>query len=195
MKILLLSALILFPLSAFSIELSPYIGAGYETGGDDLIFVSFTNGDSEELKAGQGLSFTVGADFPLPHELMIRATFGHRFDSIDAENGDAEFSINAINLIAYKFLSTHHGLGLGIAEHSSVEASCNFDEICSGSIKYDNATGLIVEYLYDAKRTDQTSYTIGVRYTQIDYSFSGFPDTNGNSIGINIGAKFNLNKR
>ena len=110
------------------------------------------------------------------------ARWGYHFDSVDGKNGDASFDRTFIDLLGFYHLGAH-GFGIGMTHHFSPELELNIDDEADGTIKFDSADGLIVEYNYFVA----ANYAIGVRYTDIDYDIRGFDDSvDGSHFGIFI---------
>ncbi len=165
-----------------------YLGAGFDFGGDKLAETD----DSQDLRAGQGLSLTVGMDIDMAPNFMLRATIGHKWDALEADNGEADIKHTQLEVLGYHFFGEgFHGLGAGLTHHRNIKFSCDVDFLCSGTIQADDTNGLVVEYLYRTKNDGSSGATIGVRAaTGLDYDFGGTETVDANYIGANIGLSF-----
>lgn len=180
-------AALVAPLNAAEAHL--YLGAGLDLGGDTLVEVTYDDGSDEKLKAGDGVHFAVGTDIDLGPASMLRATIGYKTRAIAAENGDIEFRRVPLELLGYRFFN-NHGIGGGITHHISGKLSCDIDGLCNATADVDDASGVVVEYLYRLRRDDSNrGVSVGVRAVLgLDYEASvSNTAADADSIGVNIG--------
>ena len=179
----LTAMLLLTPLSnANAIDF--LIEAGLHTGGDKLINVPFTSGESESIYAGDLLSVSVGA--VADHgSFEMRYKYGYKFDSITALNGSVDWERNTIDVLAMYKYNTNWRLGGGLTYHLNPEVSGT--GVVSGSVKYDDSLGFMAEA--DYFWGNGNSGYFGLVFTAIDYDI-GSVSISGNSIGINVGGIF-----
>ncbi|MCK5875822.1 MAG: outer membrane beta-barrel protein [Alcanivoracaceae bacterium] len=167
-----------------------YAGLGFDVGGDKVLEVDYVGGGSDAIYAGMGFHLAVGMDLDFGTEYMLRGSVGYKGTSISAKNGDATFSRTPLEVIGYRFFGLH-GVGLGLTHHRNVQVECDFSGgICPFSkVDLDNATGLLVEYLYRVRREDSNKgFSVGVRLGAIEYKDpGGGDDIGGGFIGANIG--------
>lgn len=163
-------------------------------GGDELASVS---GDYEEdLQAGQLLNLGIGYDFDLnpAKTLLLRAGINYKFDSIDADNGEADFDRWPLDLI----LISRQGafsLGAGITYHLSPSYDATINGI-STEVDFDDALGFLLQAGY--MMTEKIE--LGARVTMIEYepsqptvlfpSFTPIDEVDGDSFGIYISIGF-----
>lgn len=166
-----------------------YAGVGLDAGGDEVAKVKLSDGSSEAIDAGAGVSFTLGADIDLSEDTMLRATLGYKFDNVSAENGDMTFSRVPLEVLGYRFWG-EHGIGGGLGYHTAVKFDCDFSGVCNDSVDLDDELGLIVEYLYRSRREDSNKgFSIGVR-AGLGYEYQadgGGGSVDGNYLGVNLG--------
>ncbi|MBQ0797065.1 outer membrane beta-barrel protein [Zhongshania sp.] len=151
-------------------------------GGDDIAKVQFKNADSEKIKAGDLLMIGGGILISPPQSLFsVQLTVNYYFDSIIAKNGDASFDRYPVELLVFVNPGRHR-VGAGITEHFSPRAELDFDGQEKSSAKFDDATGLILQY--DYKLTDDLF--LGLRYTAITYTASDNQgaDVDGDNVGL-----------
>jgi hypothetical protein len=119
------------------------LGGALEFGGDDVAEVLFTNGDSQDVKAGQGVSVDVGAHYRFADSpVSIRGTIGYKYVTTQAENADINMSRVPLQLIGSYHLENGARVGAGVVRHNSVR----FDADGLGpDIDFDDATGFTVE--------------------------------------------------
>lgn len=168
--------------SVVSAELKPLLLGGIYFGGDDLVETT-----AEDLKAG-GLLY-VGAGVlvePEGSNVVFQATIGYKWDSVefDFPSGDSEISSNPFEVTAY-YRDNNFRLGGGIAYHMNPEWEFCLNSSGCSTVKFDDATGFIVEGVYDSK----FNFFVGVRYTTIDYEVSGV-SVDASNLGMNFGITF-----
>lgn len=142
------------------------LGGGLTFGGDDFLDVEFEDGRSEELTAGGLLDLKAGIRYQQEGSpLVIQSTIGYHFDSVDAENGDADFTRYPLDLLAF-YANDKHLFGGGITHHMNPKLDINFGSLgFDGSAKLDDETGFVLEYNY--KVSDK--FSAAVRYVDISY--------------------------
>jgi hypothetical protein len=149
-------------------------------GGDDLATVAFTNGESQHVKAGQGISVGLGGYFrpveSTPFELQ--AIFGYKFVTTAADNADIKvtrttFQLNGI----YRFANEWYAGG-GFTRHMGPELDGDgfFEDI-----EFDDATGFTAEVGWR---------WVALHYTKMDYSSPGFEDADASHIGVRFTYRF-----
>jgi hypothetical protein len=143
-------------------------------GGDDLVVVSFTNGDSQNVKAGQGVSVGFGGWFKpvedLPFELQ--GALGYKYVTTAATNADVKVTRTTLQLNAvYRFDNDWYLAG-GLIRHMGPELDGDgfFEDI-----EFDDANGLSLEVGWK---------WIGLHITQLDYSSDEYEDADAGSIGV-----------
>jgi hypothetical protein len=143
-------------------------------GGDDLATVSFTDGDSQNVKAGQGVSFGLGgwfrpmADVPLE----LQGALGYKYLTTAATNADIKVTRTTLQLNAVYRFANHWYLGGGLMRHMSPELDGDgfFEDI-----EFDDATGFSVEVGWK---------WIGLHVTQLDYSSEFYEDADAGHVGL-----------
>tara|TARA_R110000868_G_scaffold259361_5_gene517306 strand:+ start:66913 stop:67152 length:240 start_codon:yes stop_codon:yes gene_type:complete len=63
------------------------IGVALELGGDNVAEIQFENGDSQDVKAGQGGSIAIGAEVQVPSIkfLLLQGTIGIKYVTTQAD--------------------------------------------------------------------------------------------------------------
>lgn len=161
-------------------------------GGDDLAVVS---GDSGDLQAGQLLNLGIGYDFDLnaAKTLRLRTGINYKFDSVDADNGEADFDRWPLDFILIS-QQGNFSLGAGLTYHLSP----SFEATVNGStsrVDFDDALGFLLQAGYMvAERIE-----LGARVTLIEYESDSLLVTpggaitnkvDGDSFGLYISAGF-----
>ncbi len=190
MKTLCSFLLLLALASSFrSMAAGAFVEAGAHLGGDTLVEVSFTDGSTESLKAGQLISLAVGWHTELSETLSSRISLGYKFDSITAQNGDIEFTRVPLELL----LLTQNGswlVGGGVTYHMSPKFTADAATIgLLGTAKLDDALGFVLAADYNTHGIFDREWYIGARITVVDYE-NNLGSVSGSSIGVVIGYLF-----
>jgi hydroxyacyl-ACP dehydratase HTD2-like protein with hotdog domain len=164
----------------FSVNASAdwYGDISYNQGGDEIDIFTTSSGGS--VATGAGLKFAFGIQNALNEEetLFYRLAAGYMFDSIHASNGDVEtdtFTLDAMLIIN----SGVHSFGIGGTMHISPEYSDNVEGYSSMNVKFEDATGLVLQYGYHFSPDTE----VGIRYTNLDYKF-GSASFDASGIGL-----------
>ncbi|HEX6928317.1 MAG TPA: hypothetical protein VF267_03635 [Gammaproteobacteria bacterium] len=179
-KILALVAALSLSNAAFAQEqtagsLGAQLGLGVAGGGDDLADISFDDGSSQTLKAGNGVAYYVGFLKTFENQaLALQGTVGYLVDETTAVNSRARMSRYPVDLILF-YRNGKHRFGGGLTHHLS--PSLDLDNL-GGRIDFENATGFLLEYGY---------WIFSVRYTGIDYTVDGSGGSiDGSSLGVHL---------
>lgn len=198
-KLLVAAVAVCISCSAYSEnEFGFLVGGGLTFGGDDIAEFDVTYDDddtgTEDLKAGErfhayaGLFYRHGLADGITYG--VQADVGYLFDGLFAENGDASFSripLEVIPFIEYKWFR----FGAGVTKHTNVELDVDLDAFGSGSVDFNDATGMVVimEYMFNRK------FTLGLRYVAIEYQLSDdyyglTDDIDGSHVGFMVNGLF-----
>jgi len=151
-----------------------------EFGGDTVATVSFEDGDTQNVHAGQGISLGVGG-YVRPSDqvpIEIAAIIGYKFVTTAADNADINLSRTVIKLNATYWFTNDWFVTAGLTQHLSPEL--NGDDFFE-DIRFDDATGVSAEVGWR---------WIALRYTKIEYSLPGFEDTDASSVGLSFTWRF-----
>lgn len=184
-KTLVLLTLLVFVCSAsFAQEEAPkkntalrfLIGCAFEFGGDEVAKIYFTNSDAQSVKAGQGISGAIGAEyqFPQAERLLLRATVGYKYVTTKADNAHIRLTRVPLHFTANWMAGKKFRLGAGIAMHRSIKF--NADGL-GENISFKSANGPIFEMAY---------HGIGISYTAMKYKDDQKNSYSANSFGITI---------
>ena len=158
------------PTLGFALDLS------VEMGGDDFLEVLFTNGSSQQLRAGQGGSLAVGG-IVRPSDaspLSLRGTAGIKYVTTAAENANIRFTRIPVELVGSYQLPTGLRVGAGVVHHASNKF--NGDGFVP-DVTFKPATGFTAEIGYKI---------IALTFTKIDYAVKGGTPLDGGSIGVQL---------
>src|SRR5262245_35059618 len=114
LALLVVSGAAAVPLAAHAVEVHPVIVLGADFGGDKIVTVRFTNGESESIKAGDG--FYLGAGVSLRNDdntIEFLGTVNYKYTSVTASNGDVTWTRVPIDtLVFYRWEKFRAGAGL-----------------------------------------------------------------------------------
>lgn len=160
------------PRSQFSFA----FGADAEFGGDDVATVAFVDGSHQNVRAGQGVSLSLGGYFrPAPESPFgVRATLGYKYVTTKASNADITLTRVVTELVGTYRFNDSFWMGAGPVRHSSIK----FDGGGLGpDLRFDSATGFRAE--------------AGWRWFALAFTGISYKDEFGNSYGANsIGVSF-----
>lgn len=159
------------------------IRGGLEYGGDDVAEVYFVDGSKQSVKAGQGASIGIGAEFQVPSlkNLLFHATAGYKFVTTKADNANISLSRVPVQVTANLMATKELRFGAGVASHQAIRFKA--DGI-GEDITFRNALGPTVELAYSV---------IGLTYTAMTYRDQADKKYSANAIGVSI--TFALPKR
>jgi|GEM_PF-4486488 len=143
------------------------VDGGIGAGGDKLATVTFTDGSTQSLYAGNGLF----ADFGVQHNFAasdwsLKATFGFNVDAVAAKNANTSFTRAPLDVLAIYSHGNNH-FGFGLTEHLSPKLDLDG---YGPNADFNNATGYILQYQY---------WLFGIRYTNIKYTVSSLTFSGG----------------
>jgi hypothetical protein len=151
-------------------------------GGDDIAILSFEDGDTQNVKAGQGLGVGIGGWFrpvaSVPFELQ--GILGYKVVFTAASNADIKMTRTTLQLNGvYRFANDWY-LGAGFVQHMSPQLDGDgfFEDI-----DFDNANGFNAEVGWK---------WVALHYTKIEYSSDGFEDADGSNVGIRFTYRFGM---
>jgi hypothetical protein len=149
-------------------------------GGDDLATVSFTNGKSQDVKAGQGVVVSGGLHFrpddSTPFD--VQALIGFKYVTTAASNADINVTRAVFQLLGdYQFSSGWY-LGGGVVRHSGTKLD---GDGFFRDVEFDDATGFTVESGWR---------WVGLHYTHIEYKNDFVSGVDASSVGIRVNYRF-----
>ena len=152
-------------------------------GGDDIATLSFEDGDTQDVKAGQGLGLGIGGWFrpveSVPFELQ--GILGYKVVFTAAENADIKMTRTTLQLNGVYRFPNHWYVGAGYVQHMSPELDGDgfFEDV-----EFDDASGFNAEIGWR---------WVALHYTKIEYSADGFEDADGSNVGIRLTYRFGAN--
>lgn len=154
--------------------------ADLEYGGDDIATVNFTDGSSQHVKAGQGLTLALGGHFRAAETspFSVRATVGYKFVTTAAEDADIGIDRKVFEVLGNYRWPSNFWVGAGITRHAGI----SFDGDGFGpDVDFEDATGFTAEFGWK---------WLALSYTDIDYTDSFGTDWDASSVGLTLTTKF-----
>ena len=155
-----------------------------EIGGDKLTKVSYTNGETDSIRADGLIHLAIGTTFATAPEsspsLETQFTVGWKFDNSGAKNGEISWTRYPVELLQF-YTNEKWRLGAGLTYH--LRPTLKSKGVVDGiNVNFDDALGLVfeVDYINSGKNY------IGARVVLIDYQIED-TSVDGNSIGIVLG--------
>lgn len=154
-------------------------GIGVSAGGDDLATAKYTNGNSVDIKAGNGVYFTAGVNYRFTPQFSLQGTVNFHVDDTNANNGSIKFQRFPAELLAYYHFSEQWRVGAGVRYVSGAKLSSS--GVVSGiNINFDNTTSGVIEgeYFWNPKMG------MKLRYVNEKYNAAGYREVKANHVGI-----------
>ena len=152
------------------------IKGALEMGGDEVAEVYFTNGETQSVKAGQGVSIAVGGEAVIPgiEKLLFHATVGYKYVTTQADNAHIRLTRVPIQATANWMVIDKLRLGAGIVTHRAIRFKA--DGIMK-DVTFESATGPTFEVAYSG---------IGLTYTAMTYKDQDKNAYSANAIGLSF---------
>jgi len=149
-------------------------------GGDDLATVSFTNGKTQDVKAGQGVVVSAGVHFrpvdTTPFDMQVLV--GYKYVTTAASNADINVSRVVLQLLGDYQFSNGVYLGGGLVQHSGTKLD---GDGFFRNIDFDDSTGFVLESGWR---------WVGLHYTNIKYSNRFAKDIDASHVGLRVTFRF-----
>jgi hypothetical protein len=152
------------------------INGALELGGDAVATVGFTNGDSQKVNAGQGISIGVGGELSLltNEQLRIRGSIGVKYVTTAADNAHIRLTRIPLIFTANWVIEDNWRIGAGIASHQAIRFNSGG---LGGDFSLKSPAGPVLELAYKG---------IGLSYTMHTYTDEFNTSYSANAIGITI---------
>jgi len=161
-----------------SVYLTPYVGIGIGTGGQEIGRFEDSYGEVDTVRSGGGYLFEGGLVLAVEPYTHLRATGGIEVDSVSRVNGRSTFDRVRFDLMLLRKFH-NQDLGVGLTAHTGVEYRCDINSICAGNVQFEPAMGYTIEYAlttfglnkpyHDANMSPLRDARLGVRFTDIEY--------------------------
>lgn len=156
------------------------VGGALELGGERVAEVYFTNGNTQSVRAGQGISVAVGGELQVPQleRLLLRATVGYKYVTTAADNAHIRLTRVPIQLTVNYMLTEQLRAGAGLALHRGIKFTA--DGI-GQDITFQGAAGPTFDLAYRG---------IGLMYTAMSYTDQFGKKYKANAVGLAFTAVF-----
>ncbi len=156
-------------------------------GGDKVADVTWSDGSTATLRAGQLITFAAGFGYRAASAWAIETTLGYKFDKVNGSNGTIEFTRIPIDVIL-SWAPGPHRLGGGPTVHLAPRFNCSASGLCDQKVDFQPAFGGIVQYACVLRPPGMSlGLDLGLRYSFIWYSGRDVPTQNGSSFGFFFG--------
>ncbi|MXV14301.1 hypothetical protein GS398_03245 [Pedobacter sp. HMF7056] len=147
---------------------------GLELGGDRVAEIYFTNGETQSVKAGQGLAVAAGGEvtFGGLEKFPLRASVGFKYVTTAADNAHIRLTRVPLQVTANWLLTPKMRFGAGWVSHQAIRF--NADGIGS-NVSFKASGGPVFELAYK---------WVGLRYTSMSYRDQFGVDYSANAIGL-----------
>ena len=155
-------------------ESAVLINGALELGGDAVATVGFTNGDTQKVNAGQGISVGVGGELSMlkNEQFRLRGSIGIKYVTTAADNAHIRLTRIPMILTANWVIEDDWRIGAGIVSHQAIRFNAGG---LGGDFSLSSPAGPVIEVAYKG---------IGLSYTILTYE-DEFGDTYGASaIGL-----------
>ena len=157
----------------------PVLELAGEFGGDNVARVFYTNGDSQDIKAGQGITVSAGVHYQPPgFPIDFTGTVGYKFVRTEAYNTNLGMDRVVLKLTGTYMLPNHFWVNAGPVWHTGVHL--NGDGYIP-DVDFDDAVGGTVGVGWR---------WVGLTYTDIHYSSAVTGRIDGSNVGISFTWKF-----
>lgn len=152
------------------------ITGALELGGDAVATVNFTNGNDQNVNAGQGISVGVGGEFALPgmDQLRFRSTVGIKYVTTAADNAHIRLTRIPFHFTGNYVIADKFRIGAGLVIHSNIKFNAGG---LGDNFGFQTASGPIFEFAYKS---------IGLSYTVMTYTDEFGNSYAANAIGLTL---------
>ena len=152
------------------------IGVAGEFGGDEIAVTRFTDGKTQSMSAGQGVSVAVGGQYQIPkaEKFLFRGTIGYKYITTMATNANIRLTRVPVVFSANYMATKKLRLSAGLTNHQVIQFKADG---LGEDAKFKSATGPIFEIAY---------HGIGLTYTAMTYKDNQNSSYSANSIGLSL---------
>lgn len=176
-------ALAVLAATSHAAEVRPVVVAGYDAGGDSLIGLTYTSGNTDSIRANEGLY--AGAGVSVLNDagnIEFQGTLSVKYMALHADNGGVTWLRYPLDaLLFYRMRGFRMGGGLTYVIAPRLKGS---GELSNIDTKLDNAAGAVLQADYLLERVN-----LGVRYTILDYKIGG-NTIKSSGVGVSFGFAF-----
>lgn len=149
-----------------------------EYGGDRVATVSFTDGSTQDVRAGQGVSLALGAHYRGDSPFSVRGTVGYKYVTTAASNADISMSRVVFEVLGNYAWPNGWWTGVGLTHHTNIKFK---GDGFGPDVDFDDATGPTVELGWR---------WFALSYTNMKYKSEFGGDVDASSLGLTLVSKF-----
>ena len=155
-----------------------FVGLDLGGGGETLVDLQFTNGNTESIKTGGGPQAKGGLEYRFGPTSAVRASFGYEYDNVSGVNGEATFSRRPVEVMGMWNFTDNVRLGLGLRYVTGAKFTSSGDIRGLGRFELGSSPGPVLEteYLYGPWYTTHLGFSfrmVGDRYHYGDTKVNG----------------------
>jgi hypothetical protein len=167
--------------------LRPMIGGGFTAGGDKLATVFFTDGSSEDIKAGQLIQFYAGLVYQSVPQFSVQATVGYHVDDSGDDDAKLRFSRYPLEVLGHYHINDKWRFGGGVRFVNNAKFASSGD-LSVPKVEFDNTTGVVVEGEFSFSR----HLGLKLRYVSEEYEAKGSVGSavDGSHVGVMLNVYF-----
>lgn len=156
------------------------LGGALELGGDKVAEVYFTDGSTQDIKAGQGGTVYAGAQFRLNQKetFFLRSSVGIKYVTTKADNAHIRLTRIPLQLTANYISPDKIRIAAGLVTHQAIRI--NFDGLGENA-KLTSSPGVVVEAGYGL---------VALSYTFMTYKDNTSRSYSANAIGLTFSGVF-----
>lgn len=173
--------------AAHAADVRPLVKTGLDVGGETMVNVLFTNGETQKVRGNEGFYLGGGAAIISDaKDWEYHVTLAYKMAFIDASNGDVDWTRIPLEALAfYRLPRVRFGGGLTYHLNPRLEGS----GVVGGlDVKFKNALGVILQA--DWRITEKIA--LGGRFTFLEYDAKsgGTGSAEANGVGITFSMNF-----
>ncbi len=153
---------------------------GYMNGGDTISSFRFSDGASQNLKAGSGVVFAGGINYRVHNDWSVVASIGYQVDRASATNGDAKMERVPLEVGGFYHINDQFRVGAALRKASNVKYTSS-GAAYSGNYDFESDVSPVIE----AEYMTSTQLGIRLRYVSEKYKVKGYnANVDANHFGI-----------
>lgn len=158
--------------AAQAVEVRPVLGMGFTFGGDTLVGVTYTNGDTAKVHAGGLIALNGGVDVQFTDLVSAQALVGYHVDRANASNGDVIFDRTPLELLGHFKLTDWMRVGGGARYTPNAKLRADgYAGSLVGDVDFKPTVGTVVEAEFFPIR----SFGIKARYVSEKFKPKNIP--------------------
>lgn len=164
-----------------------FVGIAVTGGGDTLAHVTYTNGDTKDIKSGGLVDIKGGIEYRAPDSpFAVQASLGYHVDRTAASNGDVRFTRYPLELLGFWSAQPNFRIGGGLRKALSPKLSSSGVAAGLGNADLSSTVGVVLEgeYLFSPH------FGLTLRGVGEKYKFSDGTKVDGNHFGVRFNYYF-----